>query len=283
MVAYEKTIGNIRAGGGDVCLMILDTAASVLSGIEENDNMTMHQAYECLAIWAERNNVAILVLHHTTKEAMKNGTADLTALRGASAAGGSVRSASILRPLGKDEAKKLSTSEHRKWVSLLDVKSSHQPSTGDQRWFKVEEERVSVKDPRNPTLPKTRGYPTLVYDSKGPDLGLDPNDADVQTNMLLRVYASTRNGATRLRVHGSSKNKAAADVIAAEWGERAAKIKAALNTLQRKGLLVEEEIRVGKGGKDKAIAYGLSPEGIKAAEEASASAFDATEDVDDVI
>jgi len=71
-----------KAAGKDTALVILDTQASTFRGISENSNDEMAEAGAALGAWAQELEVAVLLVHHNTKDTWSSGTADMANSRG---------------------------------------------------------------------------------------------------------------------------------------------------------------------------------------------------------
>lgn len=170
----DELIDRERAEGRDVALVILDTATTVFRNIEENDNGAQGDAYAKLGHWAQRQNIAILIMHHMPKATGRaGGGGDLGAVRGASAIGGAVRRAMTLVELTPQEKERLRDhTEKNDWVVLQSAKATNDRQGGARRYFRKVGVDVPVVDEQGMRAYDNVGL--LEYVAKGPDFGFDP-------------------------------------------------------------------------------------------------------------
>jgi RecA-family ATPase len=170
----DQLIDLERVQGRDVALVILDTATTVFRNIEENDNGAQGDAYAKLGQWAQRQNIAILIMHHMPKATGRaGGGGDLGAVRGASAIGGAVRRAMTLVELSPQEKDRLRDhTEKNDWVVLQSAKATNDRQGGARRYFRKVGVDVPVVDEQGMRAYDNVGL--LEYAPKGPDFGFDP-------------------------------------------------------------------------------------------------------------
>ena len=152
-------IEETRAAGEDVCLVVFDTTSTVFSGIEENDNAAVAQAMTVVASWAQKHNVAVLLLHHMPKATGKaGGSGDMFAVRGASAMIAAARCIVTLVGLSDAEEENLPPPEKGRWVKMKGAKSSFN-RTEDVRYFYKLGVNVDADDERSlsGTVPESAG------------------------------------------------------------------------------------------------------------------------------
>lgn len=178
MRGLEDDIKAARAGGDEIAVVVVDTQAASFGGLDENNNAEMAQAGAVLGAWAEALDVCLLLLHHTTKEAGKSGAVGLTAMRGASAMGGSVRCAAQLLPLTPEQEAKLPESERGSWIKLAIVKASYS-KFGRDRWFQKLGVQMAARADDGSMAPG-ESTAACLYRPTGPQLGIDTSaDANV--------------------------------------------------------------------------------------------------------
>jgi hypothetical protein len=240
--ALGSGIDQRRSEGHDVCAVIVDTQASVLgAGLDENSNSDLAAVGTLLASWCEKHSVAMLILHHTTKDAARNRVIDMTAMRGASAMIGSVRIAAQLVPLSLSDEEKLDEAERGRWVELVVVKASY-ARTGGHRWFRKSgvplptvPEGVPDESGVLPMQPAAEQAGTLVYRKSGPDLGaVDTKDDDVLLNALARIAKAAQDGKPMLAKNGGRPERSGSAVLGPVIGNSKDR-SAVLRELARRG------------------------------------------------
>lgn len=173
-----------RAAGQDVCLVVLDTMASILQGVEENSNSDLQQTMTVLDSWARKHNVAVLILHHMQKNNGKGtGGGQLASLRGAGAIGNAVRIAYTLTTLSEEEEKLAAKAGEGNCISILEpAKLSHDKMEG-KRYFKRIGQLIEVYDPR--TNAKTQDETGVIVPlPKCPDYLSDKPSPDMLLNIV---------------------------------------------------------------------------------------------------
>jgi hypothetical protein len=174
------------------CLVMIDTQAATFRGIQENDNADMGAAMSLVAGWAKENNVAVEVLHHTTKSnGRTEGAGDLTAARGAGAAGASVRNQVNMQALTKEQMRKLPPGEGASWVKETGAKGNHSGNAGT-KWWQREIIDVIVVDP-DTDEPQTQAVPVYVYSARPPKIIFYPDDPDNLLQVINGAAEAERN------------------------------------------------------------------------------------------
>lgn len=251
MHGLAEDIRDARAAGHDIAVVVVDTQAASFSGVEENDNTAMAQAGAVLGAWAEGVDVALLLLHHTTKDAGRNGSVGLTAMRGASAMGGSVRCAAQIITLSPEEEAKLPDDERGSWIKLQVVKASYAKFAG-ARWFrKVGVNMSAVDDAGN--LAPSESTAACLYDPKGPKLGVDTGDDAKVFNALAAVIAASDGGEVLLSATSGKGNRACVLIAKALVADSGSGVKMQAELLRR-GLLTEVTEPVpGRAGRTRSV------------------------------
>jgi hypothetical protein len=200
LAAYGEYILRQRVLGNDYCLVVLDTAATVLENIDENASSDTAPAYQRLQRWAADHDVAVLLLHHTKK----GKGVDQDAIRGSSAIAGSVRKSFILDPCTPKGRKK----GREKYVRLKSLKANHDEEDFDGRIFHMVNERIAVEDPEDPTAPTSKTYPVLIYDDAATK-GLTDVDADDRLfrGMAIICKAASNGEPYNPSTNGNAKNR----------------------------------------------------------------------------
>lgn len=124
----------IRAHNIDV--LILDPLVKA-HDVEENDNSAMDVVIQTLSTLAVEHNIAVDVLHHTSKGAADPGNADRG--RGASAVKNGARLVYTLTQMSMDEAERfgIQEAERRSFVRVDSGKVNITPPLEKARWFKI--------------------------------------------------------------------------------------------------------------------------------------------------
>lgn len=138
------------AADPEIGLIILDPLVKVHQ-CDENDNVQMDMVMETLTDIAHNAQVAILVLHHTTKGGSERqegriGNADIA--RGASAVINASRIAFTLLNASQQDAEDygLQDNERHHWVRLDDAKMNLSLANTTATWFKKEGQRIPSGD-----------------------------------------------------------------------------------------------------------------------------------------
>jgi hypothetical protein len=108
-------------------------------GLDENSNPHMDAAATAWAEVAERSGAAVLLVHHLRKLG-PNATLDVEATRGAKALTDAARSASLLSPMGAEEAERLGIppAERFRYVRLDDAKANLAPRAEVALWYRLD-------------------------------------------------------------------------------------------------------------------------------------------------
>lgn len=257
MAALAEFINAERERGNEIALVVIDTQAASFVGVEENSNTDMAEAGKLLAAWAKGLNVAVLLLHHITKEAGKGGDETQLAARGASSMGASVRLGAMLLPLKQHEEARLPENERNRWFRVHNTKG---PEFPPDRWFR----KVKVPQqtlPENGSILPGASSVACRHDAKGPQLGgADASDDDQVFLALAGVSQAGEAGKGLLSSLNSSKGARACDVIAEALGcSHASAHKMQLNLENRKWLTTVAEPVPGKGRTRQVVR--LTPEG----------------------
>jgi hypothetical protein len=220
MVELGARIDAANAAGGDVAMTILDTQASVFSGINENDNGDAGAVGRVLTAWAKKHNVALVIVHHMPKaNGRAGGAGDQGAVRGAGAFAGMMRNQVTLVQMPDDMVERLKNPRDRdQWVIYEGGKANHS-AKASRRWFRKHIVHVPVEDERNPGAPASDPTPVFVYDAAGPDFGFDPNKAE-SLFQVTAIVCDLLNSGTALRVRAPANGDMlpAPDVIAERLG-----------------------------------------------------------------
>ena len=249
MKEIGQELEDARAAGRDVCMVVLDTAATVLENIEENDNAGMAAAMSLLTQWATDHDVGLLIAHHMPKAQGRDGGAgDMMALRGAGSIVGSARNIVTLTRLSESDEAKLPAGERDRWVKLTGAKANHS-ARAKPRWFWTELVNVSVMDERDPTAHVTNAMPVLVPHAKGPAVTFDPMDEGNLYAVVAMVCDAaghpTRESDTAepLRVRGRGSHRRGSAVIAERLGWDDDDAEACLREAVARGWVVDDIAR----------------------------------------
>lgn len=128
----------VQAQGSDVGLLIVDPLVKI-HGCDESDNPQMDFVMETLVDIAHDANVAVMVLHHTSKggpQDQRQGNMDIS--RGASAMVNAARIAFTLVNASQDDAEQYGfrDDERMEWVRLDDAKMNFTLASSTAVWFK---------------------------------------------------------------------------------------------------------------------------------------------------
>ena len=139
--------GRVRAGAmldevrrtikaRNIDLLLFDPLVK-MHDVEENDNTAMDFVISTLTDLAIENNIAVDVLHHTSKGAADPGNADRG--RGASAVNNGARLVYTLSPMSTDEARtfNIAENERRSFVRIDSGKVNIAPPLRDAKWFQI--------------------------------------------------------------------------------------------------------------------------------------------------
>jgi hypothetical protein len=224
------------------CVVIIDTQAATFRGINENDNADMGGAMALVAAWAKSNNVAVEVLHHTTKaNGRTEGAGDLTAARGAGAAGASVRNQVNMQALTPEQQKKLPKGEGPTWVRETGAKGNHSGNMG-AKWWQREIIDIVVVDPDSDT-PQTQAVPVYVFREKGPKIIFDPDHPETLRQVVHLVAEAEREDEPFRVKRGRGDKPDLPDAIAdaCDWSREEAK--AGVEASHAAGLIEQTEWR----------------------------------------
>lgn len=262
-----------RAGGHDIAVVVVDTQAASFSGIEENSNDAMAAAWAAIGAWAEELDVAVLILHHTTKDAARTRSVDMNAMRGASAAVGSARCVAQLVPLSPEEEAKLPEADRGSYIKLAIVKASYAKFAGS-RWFRKIGVDLATVDDAGEVGP-VESTAACIFDPKGPKLRLDDSDENLLINGLLAVCAADADGKPlSANMRGPVAGRADA-VIGEALGAGRDDGRAILRALERRGWIEqgEEPVAGRRDGRTRAV-WRATAEGSRVAEERAKHVFD---------
>lgn len=262
-----------RAGGHDIAAVVVDTQAASFSGIEENSNDAMAAAWAAIGAWAEELDVAVLILHHTTKDAARTRSVDMNAMRGASAAVGSARCVAQLVPLSPEEEAKLPEADRGSYIRLTIVKASYAKFAGS-RWFRKIGVDLPTVDDAGEVGP-VESTAACIFDPKGPKLRLDDSDENLLINGLLAVCAADADGKSlSANMRGPVAGRADA-VIGEALGAGRDDGRAILRALERRGWIEqgEEPVAGRRDGRTRAV-WRATAEGSRVAEERAKHVFD---------
>jgi DNA polymerase I-like protein with 3'-5' exonuclease and polymerase domains/KaiC/GvpD/RAD55 family RecA-like ATPase len=168
LLEYIEKRTRAQAEGGDeaeIALIIIDTLASSVSGINENDNMDMQYVFNRIRALAGAAFANIIVIHHTAKSAWNAEKAELGASRGAGSSAGAVRGQIQLVPPTEDELDEYSLGdiEPDSIVKLEKSKDSYEKKKGQLLgMYRFDEVMSVVIDPRFPDAPVSQGTGILV-------------------------------------------------------------------------------------------------------------------------
>ena len=188
MAKVGRDILASRLAGMDTALVIVDTQASSFGeGIDENSNTDMGQCFSLLAKWADEHDVALEIVHHTTKEAWKSGAGGISYIRGAGATAGSVRiGLEIMEPTpGEEEA--LPESQKRTWYRVVITKHGRlAPSEWKDRWYQKKTKLLPTEYEDGSPGPMA-GVPVSRFSKTGPKLGIDAEDDGVVFRVMVAL------------------------------------------------------------------------------------------------
>ena len=190
--AFEEKIAELRNYGTDVAMVVLDTMITVLSGVEENDNSAMGAAMALIGKWAEKMDVAVVLLAHTPK-AVKH-LAGSSRIRGASATGGTIRAMQEVQRLDESEEQRLPVKERGRWISITGQKANH-TLRSQRQWCFINSYAVPTLTHRGGVTGTTQTDTAwLEFKSEGPFPPFDPkfatNHRDVIEVLIGREAAS---------------------------------------------------------------------------------------------
>lgn len=143
----KATDGRVRAGAmleevrrtiraRNIDLLLFDPLVKT-HDVEENDNNAMDFVISTLTELAIEHNIAVDILHHTSKGAADPGNADRG--RGASAVNNGARLVYTLSTMSQDEARTFSIPENqrRAFVRIDSGKVNIAPPLRDAKWFQI--------------------------------------------------------------------------------------------------------------------------------------------------
>lgn len=143
----RKQDGRVRAGamleevkaaitGRKIDLLMFDPLVKA-HDVEENDNTAMDFVISTLTELAIEHNIAVDVLHHTSKGAADPGNADRG--RGASAVNNGARLVYTLSTMSADEARTfgIPENERRSYIRIDSGKVNIAPPLRDAKWFQI--------------------------------------------------------------------------------------------------------------------------------------------------
>lgn len=145
----EALVKDLKAAGIEV--LVLDPLIS-MHGVNENDNAEMDMVMDQLIEIAEAANVAVLVIHHVAKGAMRDDRRGdpADAARGATAIVNRARVALALRVMSEDEATKLQLSMGQRfsYVQVIDAKAnlSIRAGYGSSDWVQLVSQPINNGD-----------------------------------------------------------------------------------------------------------------------------------------
>lgn len=273
MQGLADDIRAARRDGRDIAVVVIDTQAASFSGIEENSNDAMAAAWAVLGAWAEELDVAVLILHHTTKDAARTRSVDMNAMRGASAAVGSARCVAQIVTLSPEEEAKLPEADRGSYIKLVIVKASYAKFAG-ARWFrKIGVDLPTVDDAGE--VGAVESTAACIFDPKGPKLHLDDSDENLLINALLVVCEAEADGKPlSANMRGPVAGRADA-VIGEALGAGRDDGRAILRALERRGWIEqgEEPVAGRRDGRTRAV-WRATAEGSRVAEERGECIFD---------
>jgi RecA-family ATPase len=228
----------ILASDVDVCMVILDTQATVFAGINENDNSDAGACGRILTAWAKEHNVSLVIVHHMPKaNGRAGGGGDQTSVRGASAFAGMMRNGVTLVQMPDDMVARLKDPRERDtWVIYEGGKANHSAKAG-RRWFRKYIEPVEVEDERNPGGKAYDPVPVFLFDKNGPDFGFDPTGDEALYQITAIVCDMLRAGTgLRVNVTGTDLLKPK-DYVGDQLGIPAPDADKAIKAAERAGLI----------------------------------------------
>lgn len=145
----EALAADLKRAGVEV--LVLDPLIS-MHGVNENDNAEMDMVMDQLIEIAEEANVAVLVIHHVAKGALRDDRRGdpADAARGATAIVNRARVALALRVMSEDEATKLQLSMGQRfsYVQVIDAKAnlSVRSGYGSSDWVQLVSQPIDNGD-----------------------------------------------------------------------------------------------------------------------------------------
>jgi hypothetical protein len=189
-IAFVNNLAQLNAES-EIALIVLDTLASLFSGLNEN-SVQMEKAVGMLADIAKAGFFAVDIMHHASKA--QDGRETATSFRGSSAIGAKVREHSTIVPVPKDEwpAFGWTDAEGARTVRVSGQKANDKPIAG--AWcFRWELRSVVAYDVRNPSDPKSATTGILLPLGKPTAKRVAPQAA------LRALYAFHQNGGKIVR------------------------------------------------------------------------------------
>ena len=189
-ITFVDTLAQLNAES-EIALVVLDTLASLFSGVNEN-SVAMEKAVGMLADIAEAGFLAIDIMHHASKA--QDGRETAMSFRGSTAIGAKVREHSTIVPVPKDEWPTFgwSDAEGAHTVRVLGQKANDKAIAG--AWcFRWEFPSVGAYDVRKPDEFKSAAIGILVPLGKPTAKRVAPQAA------LRALYAFHQNGGKIVR------------------------------------------------------------------------------------
>lgn len=160
--------------------------------VEENDNTAMDFVISTLTTLAIENNIAVDVLHHTSKGAADPGNADRG--RGASAVNNGARLVYTLATMSVEEARafQIAETDRRSFIRIDSGKVNIAPPLRDAKWFQI----VGV-DLRNSSSLYPSGDNVQTVVPWTPPQALDGVTDDMRQSLLAEIKAGVPEGIMR--------------------------------------------------------------------------------------
>lgn len=231
----------VKARGID--LLLFDPLVK-MHDVEENDNTAMDFVISTLTDLAIENNIAVDVLHHTSKGATDPGNADRG--RGASAVNNGARLVYTLSTMSVEEARTFSVPERerRSYIRIDSGKVNIAPALRDAKWFRIE--GVELRN-RTPLYPSGDNVQTVTVWTP-PDTWEGATD-DVRRRILQDIDAGvpepqTKKGkpGSRYAAHHNTRWRAAWLVVQQHMPDKSDQhCKDMIRQWVQTGTLIEEE------------------------------------------
>lgn len=210
----------IRAGrdtGRNTALVIVDTQAASLSGIDENSNSDMATLGRLLTKWAQDADVALLLVHHTNKVTWGGGSASMANSRGSSAMTGSIRFGVELSTPKPEDLERMPETKRGRYFLATVTKVNH-GKTPPPRWFEKSSQDLPT-DAGGGVIGPSIDVGVCQYMAKPPKwLHADTGDDNVKLLALGAVLKATAAGRKVHRSSQSGSKDRACVVIAAGIG-----------------------------------------------------------------
>ena len=239
---------DIKAARG-AALVVVDTQASSFQGLSENDSDDMAEAFRLLDEWAKSLDVALMLVHHTTKSAAQSGAVGHENSRGSGAAGASTRYTVQLVGLAEKETAKLPAAERHAWFAAVLTKTAYGAKDGSRRWFRKVGKAIPTEDfdGNIASMDNRDTASACVYDRKGPGVTVDTDNATVLDNALLAICEADRAGKPLLSSTTGPRDRRGDAVLGVLVSGNDGDGRLLLGTLAHRGLIEEGEHPDAKG------------------------------------